>query len=199
MSCDVSEGALGLENELWCRWSNRRGWRRRLCSFSNLSVASPTSQLVLLISKPFRRFIYIRTHYPTLLSLHPHHNLFSNPSVASPMSHALHLCHLPSRPWARTPVEPNCRYATEINWMLVYYVTMHRNYVLKYVFYMKIKCKIPARNSLSNSGVPRIWFWGGLAHGRLARWHRWSACDVGEATKGLENKLWRRWSDGRVG
>ena len=24
-------------------------------------------------------------------------------------------------------------------------------------------------------------------------------CDVGEATKGLENELWRRWSDGKVG
>ena len=24
-------------------------------------------------------------------------------------------------------------------------------------------------------------------------------CDVGEATEGLENELWRRWSDGRVG
>ena len=24
-------------------------------------------------------------------------------------------------------------------------------------------------------------------------------CDVGEATKGLENELWRRWSDGKLG
>ena len=24
-------------------------------------------------------------------------------------------------------------------------------------------------------------------------------CDVGEATEGLENELWRRWSDGKVG
>ena len=36
-------------------------------------------------------------------------------------------------------------------------------------------------------------------HGRLARWIKWIACDVGEAKEGLENELWRRWSDGRVG
>ena len=35
-------------------------------------------------------------------------------------------------------------------------------------------------------------------HGRLARWIKWRACDVGEAKEGLENKLWRRWSNGRV-
>ena len=35
-------------------------------------------------------------------------------------------------------------------------------------------------------------------HGRLARWRKWRACDV-EETKGLENELWRRWSNGRVG
>ena len=53
----------------------------------------------------------------------------------------------------------------------------------------------------------------GSVHGRLARWRKWSACDVGEATEGfvrmscevvettegLENELWRRWSDKRVG
>ena len=85
---------------------------RRLCSFSNPSVASPTSQLFLLIRQPFRRFIYVTAHYPTLPSLHLHHNLFSNPSVTSPTSHALHLCHLASCPLARPPLEPNSRYAT---------------------------------------------------------------------------------------
>ena len=34
--------------------------------------------------------------------------------------------------------------------------------------------------------------------GRLARWSTWSTCDVGEATEGLQNDLWRRWSGGRV-
>ena len=47
-------------------------------------------------------------------------------------------------------------------------------------------------------------------HGRLARWIKSRACDVGEAnwrmncdlgeaTEGLENELWRKWSDGKVG
>ena len=41
---------------------------------------------VLLIIQPFRRFIYVTAHYPTLLSLHLRHRSFSslaNPSVAS--------------------------------------------------------------------------------------------------------------------
>ena len=42
----------------------------KLCSFSKLSVTSPTSQLIL---QPFRRFTYVTAHY-------------SNPSVASPTS-----------------------------------------------------------------------------------------------------------------
>ena len=36
-------------------------------------------------------------------------------------------------------------------------------------------------------------------NGRLARWIKWRACDVGEAKEGLESELWRRWSNGRVG
>ena len=48
--------------------------------------------------------------------------------------------------------------------------------------------------------------------GRLPRWIKWRACDAGEArkcwrmsydvdkaTEKLENELWRRWSDGKVG
>ena len=38
-----------------------------------------------------------------------------------------------------------------------------------------------------------------LYHGRLARWIKWRACDVREAKGGLENELWRRWSNGRIG
>ena len=38
-----------------------------------------------------------------------------------------------------------------------------------------------------------------LYHGRLARWHKWKSCDVGEAKERLENELWRRWSNIRVG
>ena len=37
-----------------------------------------------------------------------------------------------------------------------------------------------------------------LFHGQFARWRKWRACDV-EAKEGLENELWRRWSDEKVG
>ena len=36
-------------------------------------------------------------------------------------------------------------------------------------------------------------------HGRLSRWCKWRACDVGKAKEGLENELRRRWSNGKVG
>ena len=52
-------------------------------SFSNPSVALPTSQLILL---PFRCFTYVTAHTPTLPLLHLHHSSFSNPSIASPTS-----------------------------------------------------------------------------------------------------------------
>ena len=67
-----------------------------LWSFSNLSVTSPTSQLIL---QPFRRFTYDTAHSPTLQLLHLRHSSFCNPSFASPTSQALHLIHLASRPW----------------------------------------------------------------------------------------------------
>ena len=81
-ACDVGEAEEGLENELWRRWSNGKGWRmscdvgevresleNELCSFSNLPS------------------FYLR------------HSSFSNPSFASPTSQALHLIHLASHPW----------------------------------------------------------------------------------------------------
>ena len=71
-----------------------------LCSFSNLSVTSPTSQLIL---QPFHRFTYVTAHSPTLSLLHLRHSSFSNPSFASPRSQALHLIHLASRPWGTMP------------------------------------------------------------------------------------------------
>ena len=60
-------------------------------SFSNLSVTSPTSQLIL---QPFRRLTYVTAHSPTLPLLHLRRSSFSNPSFASPVSQALHLIHL---------------------------------------------------------------------------------------------------------
>ena len=82
------------------------GWRMRsdvsklylcLSSFSSPSVASPMSQLILqsffcfsyiteLILQAFHHFNYITAHFPTLPSLYLHHNSFSSPSLASPMS-----------------------------------------------------------------------------------------------------------------
>ena len=66
-------------------------------SFSNLSVTSPMSQLIL---QPFRRFAYVTARSQTLPLLHLCHSSFSNPSFASPTSQALHLIHLASRPWS---------------------------------------------------------------------------------------------------
>ena len=65
-------------------------------SFSKLSVASLTSQLIL---QPFRRFTYIAAHSPTLPLLHLRHSSFSNTSIALPTSQlilqslSLHLHH----------------------------------------------------------------------------------------------------------
>ena len=65
------------------------------CSFSKLSITSPTSQLIL---QPFPRFTYV-TAPPTLPLLHLRHSSFSNPSFASSTSQDFHLRHLTSRPW----------------------------------------------------------------------------------------------------
>ena len=65
-------------------------------SFSNLSVTSRKSQLIL---QSFRRFTYVTAHSPTLPLLHLGHSSFSNLSFASPTSETLHLRHLASRPW----------------------------------------------------------------------------------------------------
>ena len=53
MSCDVGEATERLENDL--------------CSFSNLSVASPTLQLILQL---FRCFTYVTAHSPILPLFH---------------------------------------------------------------------------------------------------------------------------------
>ena len=64
-------------------------------SFSNPSIALPTSQLIL---QPFHRLTHVTAHSPTLPLLHLRHSSFYNPSFASPTSQALHLIHLASRP-----------------------------------------------------------------------------------------------------
>ena len=78
-----------LENEL------SYDYNYELCSFSKLSVVSPTSQLIL---QPFPRFTYSTAHFPTLSLLHLLHSSFSNPSFGYPMSQDFHLRHLASRP-----------------------------------------------------------------------------------------------------
>ena len=115
MSSDVGEVTKMLENEVCCTYHTE------LCSLSNLSVTSPTSQLILqpffrfsycsfsnlsitsptsqLILQPFPHFTHVTTHFPTLPLLHLHHSLFSNPSFASPTSQDFYLLHLASRPW----------------------------------------------------------------------------------------------------
>ena len=55
----------------------------RHSSFSNPSVALPTSQLIL---KSFHCFSYVTAHSPTLSLLYLRHSSFSNPSIASPTS-----------------------------------------------------------------------------------------------------------------
>ena len=102
MSCDAGKATEGLENELWRRWRVGKfgEWVElrdiQQSSFSNPSVASPTSQLIL---QPFRCFTYVtvhsptlpslllrysRAHSPTFPSLHLRHSSFSNTSVAPP-------------------------------------------------------------------------------------------------------------------
>ena len=65
-ACDVGEAKEGLENELWCRWSDS--------SFSNPSVALSMSQLIL---EAFRCFTYVTAHSLTLFLLLLRHRLFS--------------------------------------------------------------------------------------------------------------------------
>ena len=79
----------------------------RHSSFSNPSVALPTSQLIL---QPFRCFTYVTALSPTLPLLHLRHCSFSNPSFASPTSLALHLRHLVSSPCIQRALRNNLLY-----------------------------------------------------------------------------------------
>ena len=55
-------------------------------SFSKLSVTLPTSQLIL---QPFPRFTYVTAHSLSFQSLYLRHSSFSNPSLALPTSQLL--------------------------------------------------------------------------------------------------------------
>ena len=108
--CDIAEVTKSLENEqssfskLHCFTYVTAHCPTLLLlylyhsSYSNPSIASSTSQLILqpfcyftysmsqLILQPFCYFTYITAHSPTLLLLYLHHSSFSNPSVVSPAS-----------------------------------------------------------------------------------------------------------------
>ena len=101
MSCDVGEAELSLQpfrHFTYVTAHSPTFPSLYLChsSFSNSSVASPTSHLIL---QPFRHFTYVTAHSPTLPLLHLRHSSFSNPSSASPTPQALHLRHMASHPW----------------------------------------------------------------------------------------------------
>ena len=86
ISCDVGEVTERLENEQSYVTSHSPtlpSLYLRHSSFSNPSVALPTSQLIL---QPFRRFTYVTDHSQTLPSLYLRQSSFSKPSVASPSS-----------------------------------------------------------------------------------------------------------------
>ena len=102
MNCDVGEAthsptfpSLHLRHSSFAHSPTFPSLHLSHSSFSNLSVASPKSQLIL---QPFRFFTYVTAHSPTLPLLHLRHSSFSNLSFASPTSQALHLIHLASRP-----------------------------------------------------------------------------------------------------
>ena len=73
MSCDVGEAMVGLDNE-FSHSPNFPPLHLRHSSFSNTSVALPTSQLIL---QPFRCFTYVTAHSATLLLLLLRHRLFN--------------------------------------------------------------------------------------------------------------------------
>ena len=97
MSCDAGVAMERLQYELCFDYNYE------LCSFSNLSVTSPTSQLTL---KPFRRFTYVTVHSPTLLLLLLRHKLFTYVTWRSAhdiFSHALSSCFIAYKQNASLP------------------------------------------------------------------------------------------------
>ena len=115
-------------------------------SFSNLSVTSPTSQLIL---QPFRCFTYITAHSPTLPLLHLRHSSFSNPSSTSPTSQALHLHHLVSRPWYTTGTDG-----------VINYCCTHKGQNTKYFILNLGVCLIFKIIFIIILHFLHLWFWG---------------------------------------
>ena len=127
------EATEGLENEQ--------------SSFSNPSVASSTSQLIL---KLFRCVTYVTAHSPSLPSLLLHHSSFSNPSVAPSTSQALHQRHLESRPCSKTILS----WYKTMNWQGIHCRWMHRLHSQPYTGsgllpIVKLLYFLPSTSSLS--------------------------------------------------
>ena len=131
MEDETMGGSPGeLSEELVMQEKRNEGWRmnwdvgeatEELCSFSNLSITSPTSQLILQL---FRRFTYVTAHSPTLPALYLRHCSFSNPCLASPTSQFIlqtfyrfsyvtgsSLTSPGEPPMSQMPPTPNSRYA----------------------------------------------------------------------------------------
>ena len=108
---DVGEETEGLENELCSAHSpNLPLLHLHHSSFSNPSVASPTSQLIL---QSFQCFTYITAHSLILPLLHLHHRHFTY--VTWRAAHALNV-----NPWPwNWPADKGHRIAWELHFSLL--------------------------------------------------------------------------------
>ena len=160
MSCDVDEVTERLENqnELWPRWSD---WKLR--EWAELSVTSPTSQLIL---QPFRRFTYVTTHSPTLPLLHLRHISFSNPYVAWPTSQLIlqsFHCFIYVTAHSLTLLFPHVhhRHFTYVTWLAV-----HDTGILKFSFDLYLRYPSSYCQSLCVSLVRTSAIWNDMTHPR---------------------------------
>ena len=73
ISCDVGKAAEGLENELWCRWSDGKvgEWA------AHSPILLPHYQCYGSFSNPSDTSSNVTAHSPTILSLLLHHRFFT--------------------------------------------------------------------------------------------------------------------------
>ena len=148
MSCDVGEVTESLENDQSFTYVTAHSdspsflsLHLRHSSFSNPSLALPTSQLILqpflflpmsqLILQPFRCFTYVTAHSQTLLLL-----LLNHSSAHSPSFQSLHLRHsafsnssLAFLPMSQFVLQPFCCFT---------YVTPHSPTLLSLLLHHRI-------------------------------------------------------------
>ena len=179
MSCDVGKATEGLDNELWRKWSDGKLWEWALLilqpfrslhlrhsSFSNSSVALPTSQLIL---QAFRCLTYVTAHSPTLPPLYLHHSSLSNPcrftyiTAHSPTLLSLYLCHSSfSSPSVTLPtslliLQPFCHFT---------YITAHSPTLLSLLLHHRLFTYITwrATHKLKHSLLDSSHCWHKLIH-----------------------------------